>query len=283
MIAQSLLEQRFNLRRTQYLCERFEKSPNITEECFITNHLSICYSDSDVSIIPELCSLFLRMYLFTKNWFDYWGDMAIQLWVAPDPDDLKFMTCMPCAEGYACAPGTRNGAHIILIDSPLIGGKNSGKDRLSAVLAHEICHHFVTDISHATLFTMKRQENRDVPMWLEEGLGSLPDWFGIEKALVQYLRDIENMPTFHASVNDKILGFLSINRHTTASAEIHVMAVLPDKHGQGIGSALIKAAEKHLKQDGVKVIEVKTLGESHPDKRFYGETRKFYLNQNFFH
>lgn len=173
MIAQSLLEQRFNLRRTQYLCERFEKSPNITEECFITNHLSICYSDSDVSIIPELCGLFLRMYLFTKNWFDYRGDMAMQLWVAPALDDLKFMTCMPCAEGYACAPGTRNGTYIILIDSPLLCGKNSDKDRLSAVLAHEICHHFVTDISHATLFTMKRKENRDVPMWLEEGLGSV--------------------------------------------------------------------------------------------------------------
>lgn len=62
----------------------------------------------------------------------------------------------------------------------------------------------------------------------ENVLRSLPDWFGIEKALIQYLKDIENMPTFHASVNDKILG------------------------------------------------------ESHPDKRFYGETRKFYLSQDFF-
>ncbi len=39
--------------------------------------------------------------------------------------------------------------------------------------AHEITHHFVTDISHSTIFAMKRKERQDVPMWLEEGLGML--------------------------------------------------------------------------------------------------------------
>jgi hypothetical protein len=47
---------------------------------------------------------------------------------------------------------------------------NSDKDRLTGNLAHEISHHFIRDISGATLLSMKRKETGDVPMWLEEGL-----------------------------------------------------------------------------------------------------------------
>ncbi len=167
----SLLAQRFALRETQYLCERFEKSPNITEACSVADNLGICYGMSDASIIPALGTLLRRVYLFVKEWFGYRGDVAIDLWVAPTIADLQYMTCVPHEEGYACAPGTRNGANIIILDSPLSGGKNSDNDRLAAVLAHEITHHFVAEISRSTPFTMKRREGLDVPMWLEEGLG----------------------------------------------------------------------------------------------------------------
>lgn len=172
-ITKSLLENRFALRRSQYLCERFEKSPNITEEYHVANHLSIYHSSSDTAIIPGLRDVFLHAYQFVKDWFAYRGDIVVQLWVAPSVDDLSFMTCMPCTEGYACAPGIKNGANVILIDSPLLGGKNSDESRLRALLAHEICHHFMAEISHSTQFGLKRRENRDVPMWLEEGLGQI--------------------------------------------------------------------------------------------------------------
>lgn len=161
------------LRRTQYLCERFEKSPNITEERSVADHLSIWYSTRDTTIIPMLSAVFLDMYRFVKSWFGYRGDLSIHLWVAPTLEDLQFMTCTPCFEGYACAPGTKNGGNVILIDSPLLGGRNSDEERLSAVLAHEISHHFVTDISRSTLFAMQRKANLDVPIWLEEGLGTV--------------------------------------------------------------------------------------------------------------
>ncbi len=169
----SVIEQRLNLRKTQYLCERFEKSPGITEKHLVTSHLSICYGKPDESAIASVSKLFLNMYAFVKDWFDYRGDIAIELWMAPAVADLQYMTCMPCGEGYACAPGIRNGVNIILLDSPLSGGKNADKSRLSAILAHEITHHFVGYISRSTPFTMKRKENHDVPMWLEEGLAML--------------------------------------------------------------------------------------------------------------
>ena len=169
----SLIEQRFDLRRTQYLCERFEKSPNITEEYFVSRNLSICYGKADESAIASVRDLLLRMYAYVKDWFNYRGDIAIELWIAPTVADLQYMTCIPCGEGYACAPGISNGANIILLDSPLSGVKNAEEGRLSAILAHEITHHFVGEISRSTPFAMKRKENRDVPMWLEEGLGTL--------------------------------------------------------------------------------------------------------------
>lgn len=172
-ITKSLLEHRFALRRSQYICERFEKSPNITEEYHVADHLSICHNSSDTAVIPALCEVFLQTYQFVKDWFDYRGDIVVQLWIAPSVDDLSFMTCMPCVGGYACAPGTKNGADIILIDSPLLVGKNSDENRLRALLAHEICHHFMIEISHSTQFGHKRRENMDVPMWLEEGLGEI--------------------------------------------------------------------------------------------------------------
>jgi hypothetical protein len=173
VIAPSLLNQRFALRETQYLCERFDVSPNISEERFAADHLTVRYSCTDVPIVPALCKVFAQMYLWVKDWFGFRGDIAQELWVAPSVEDLQFMTCMPCGEGYACAPGTKNGADIIVIDSPSLGGKNSDEGRLSAVLAHEISHHFISAISRCTPFTMKRKENLDVPMWLEEGLATV--------------------------------------------------------------------------------------------------------------
>lgn len=171
-ISPSLLARRFELQRTQYLCERFEKSPNINEECSVTGHLGICYSARDESIIPSVRDTLLKMYAYVKNWFNYLGDIAIELWMAPELVDLQYMACLPCGDGFACAP-SRDGKNVILFVSPLSGGRNADENRFSTVLAHEIAHHFITSISRSTVITMKRKEELDMPMWLEEGLCQL--------------------------------------------------------------------------------------------------------------
>ncbi len=170
VIDQTLLRRRFDLRKAQYLCERLEKSPNITEECDVAPHLRVSYAPRDISILQSVRDTFLHTYEYVKNWFDYRGDLAIDLWMAPEVVDLEYMTCMPCGDGYMCAPGTRNGADIVLFVSPLSSAKNADKDRFSSMLAHEITHYFVSDISRATVFSMKRKEDLDLPLWLEEGL-----------------------------------------------------------------------------------------------------------------
>ena len=101
------------------------------------------------------------------------------------------------------------------------------------------------------------------------------DWFGIEASILNYEREIENLPTFLAKADSRVLGFLSLKQHTPYSAEILVMAVHPDAQRGGIGRALVEAAEVHTRGLAVEYMQVKTLGPSNPDPG-YAKTRAFY-------
>lgn len=111
-------------------------------------------------------------------------------------------------------------------------------------------------------------------------LRALPQWFGIESATQEYIRSTDTLPTLIASVDGQAAGFLSIKQHNPYSAEIYVMAVLPQYHRQGIGRALVDAAERHLHDQNVEYFQVKTLGTAHPDPG-YAKTRQFYLAVGF--
>jgi GNAT superfamily N-acetyltransferase len=106
-------------------------------------------------------------------------------------------------------------------------------------------------------------------------LRMLPDWFGIEAAILDYKCEIEHLPTFLAKANGQALGFLSLKQHNSFSAEIYVMAVRPDSHRGGIGRALVETAEFYVRKLGVEYLQVKTLGPSRPDEH-YAKTRTFY-------
>ncbi len=107
-------------------------------------------------------------------------------------------------------------------------------------------------------------------------LRSLPEWFGMEQSNIQYIKDVEVLPTFLAFMDDKAAGFLTLKQHNEYAAEIHIMGVLPEAHRKGIGRALLTKAEDYLKQNGIEYLQVKTLGLSHPD-RHYARTRAFYF------
>jgi ribosomal protein S18 acetylase RimI-like enzyme len=111
-------------------------------------------------------------------------------------------------------------------------------------------------------------------------LRALPEWFGIEEATAQYVRDIDALPTFLASMDGEAVGFLTIKRHNAFSAEIHVMGVHPAHHHRGVGRALVRATEDHLLGQGVEYLQVKTLSDAHPDEG-YARTRAFYRAMGF--
>ncbi len=114
----------------------------------------------------------------------------------------------------------------------------------------------------------------------ERILRSLPDWFGIEPAIVDYVRDIGVMTTWVACVSGEIVSFATIRRHGPFSAEIQVMAVTPALHGQRHGRRLVEHAEHALRSEAVEFLQVKTLAPSHPDT-FYERTRGFYERLGF--
>ena len=109
----------------------------------------------------------------------------------------------------------------------------------------------------------------------EDILRALPDWFGIEESLVQYVKDADVMPTMLAKDKDDVIGFLTIKRHFPDSAEIHCMGILPQYHRKGTGKLLIKELEKYLEYEGVKILQVKTVSADR-DCSAYAKTRAFY-------
>lgn len=115
----------------------------------------------------------------------------------------------------------------------------------------------------------------------ESILRSLPLWFGIEKAIVDYTSDVQLMNTWAAFEADRPIGFISINKHNPFTAEVHVMGVLEAYHRSGLGRRLLSEAETFLATSGFKFLEVKTLSESRPNPE-YERTRRFYLSSGFY-
>ena len=107
-------------------------------------------------------------------------------------------------------------------------------------------------------------------------LEALPGWFGLPDAVERYVHDVAALPML--AVGD--LGFLTLKVHTDTAAEIYVMGVLPERHGTGIGTALVAEAEDLLRGTGVEYLQVKTLAPSHPSEH-YAATRRFYEARGF--
>jgi GNAT superfamily N-acetyltransferase len=113
----------------------------------------------------------------------------------------------------------------------------------------------------------------------ESVLRSLPDWFGIEQSVQDYVESLKTLPGFVAIVDGDVVGFIATKQHTPDAAELYVMAVRRELHRTGIGRRLVEAAETQLRGQS-KLFQVKTLGPSHPDEG-YSRTRGFYLSLGF--
>ena len=114
----------------------------------------------------------------------------------------------------------------------------------------------------------------------ERILRALPDWFGIEQAIVDYARDVQVMRMFGISDGSEIVGFAALNIHNQWTAEIHVMGILADYHRRGLGRKLVDHCEAFLTKGGFRFLTVKTLGPSRESAE-YEKTRLFYENLGF--
>jgi GNAT superfamily N-acetyltransferase len=130
---------------------------------------------------------------------------------------------------------------------------------------------------------------RPDPGTVDRLLRSLPEWFGIESSIIEYVEAAGTLPTYLAwpgprsavpAAERQPVGVLLAARHFPAAAEIYLMAVERSLHNRGIGRALIEALETDLAADRVGLLQVKTLGPSHPDPG-YRRTRGFYQRMGF--
>lgn len=110
-----------------------------------------------------------------------------------------------------------------------------------------------------------------------EVLASVPTWFGIPESNEEYIAFVDANPTWAALADDgAVVGLLAPLRHVPSlSMEIYLLAVRPEWHRHGVGRALVEAFEQAARAEGFPLVQVKTLGPSHPDEG-YGLTRKFY-------
>jgi len=111
-------------------------------------------------------------------------------------------------------------------------------------------------------------------------LRALPDWFGVESSIVDYVEQVRTMPFYVAYRDTLPIGFVAVKIHNAYSAEVCVMGVLSEYHRQGIGEKLVRCCQKYCRENKIEFLTVKTLDESREDKG-YSKTRKFYLKMGF--
>ena len=124
---------------------------------------------------------------------------------------------------------------------------------------------------------------RDVPVSGDVArlLAGVPEWFGRGDANAAYVVDARELETW--TVRDArgvVVGVTLVTRHFPHVAEVHLMVVEPARHGRGVGSAMLEAIERDAREGGAQLLEVKTLGPSHPDPG-YARTRRFYEKMGF--
>ncbi|MCL2362095.1 MAG: GNAT family N-acetyltransferase [Defluviitaleaceae bacterium] len=111
-------------------------------------------------------------------------------------------------------------------------------------------------------------------------LRSIPDWFGDEESLMDYVAGVQDKP-FHAVMDgDAAVGFVSIVVHNQYTGEIYVMGIKEAYHGQGIGRKLVNLCVDFCRENGMEFLTVKTLDASREDAH-YERTRKFYYSVGF--
>jgi ribosomal protein S18 acetylase RimI-like enzyme len=111
-------------------------------------------------------------------------------------------------------------------------------------------------------------------------LRALPDWFAIEKSIIDYTEEVRDLKLYAAFDNTNPIGFVAVKIHNEFTAEIIVMGIMNDFHRRGIGASLIACVERFCVAKGLQYLTVKTLDASAVNEP-YERTRKFYKSLGF--
>lgn len=132
------------------------------------------------------------------------------------------------------------------------------------------------------MFTIKLINSpEDKALITEKILRKLPEWFGIEEAILNYIEASRDKVFYAAYDGDEEIGFFYLKSHNLHTAELYVIGLLEQYHRHGIGRNLILKAEQYLRANNYRFLMVKTLGESRHNEH-YDRTRQFYRSIGFY-
>jgi len=113
-----------------------------------------------------------------------------------------------------------------------------------------------------------------------EVLRSLPDWFGCEESLMEYVDGVQDKPFYAVYENNAAIGFVSIKIHNEFTCEIYVIGIKNSHHRQGMGRKLVAICEDYCRANSMEFLTVKTLDAS-SNYEVYDRTRMFYYSAGF--
>lgn len=111
-------------------------------------------------------------------------------------------------------------------------------------------------------------------------LTTLPEWFGIEESINEYILGVKDSLYYLILKDDKYIGFFSIKIVNKVTAELYVNGIVKEYHRKGIGGYSIKYIEDSLRSRGIKILIVKTVGEG-LNNIPYKNTRRYYTKVGF--
>jgi ribosomal protein S18 acetylase RimI-like enzyme len=125
-------------------------------------------------------------------------------------------------------------------------------------------------------FAIRFQEDADQRKAIVDHiLHALPEWFGIENAIVDLCEASANLPMVVIVDGQEPIGFCSLKVNYGVNCDLYVLGILPEFHHQGLGQRMIAFIEEYCREQDIRYLSVKTLSESHPDA-YYARTRRFY-------
>ncbi len=130
------------------------------------------------------------------------------------------------------------------------------------------------------MIAIETPDARDKSPICESILRALPDWFAIETALMQFVREAADLPMLVAVEEGTPIGFITLRQQSACAWEIHAIGVRPERHRRGIGRRLLAEGERLVRDRAAEFLAVKTLSGS-AEYEPYDETRAFYAAMGF--
>lgn len=110
-------------------------------------------------------------------------------------------------------------------------------------------------------------------------LEALPDWFAIEEAREQYIKESTEQICIGVIEAEEYIGFLCLKETGKDTLELAVMGVLKEYHRRGIGREMFMMAKNIARQKGYSFLQVKTVQMGKYDD--YDDTNRFYISLGF--